>query len=697
MKTQLKLRLALLFYLGLLLITPKGHAMITVHVASTITAASASIAFLVYLLSRKPVERNILNRQLVLLFVLKLISFPYYSGLRYFQYRYLSQLQSQQEDWEGWELLLTGTLFSLSSTRIVVILNILMYTLFSAYRTLLFISPSKFNYLNKKKVLYSSILIVVLVFVFEILMSQVVFSPARCEINARGNRIHSLVVESRRETNFNMSTNLNKSSTEMPALISSEVSNVDTNLNITTLNDNIFSLESGKTCTLFPSGQILTFIFLLLEAIRFTFAVTRKYRMIKGRKIVPIQVNAVQSIGLQMRPQRILTGNISTGLNEPDQSRNIEERRLVLQSLTGNIVLSPGLNEPEQSRQSGSESNPNASRSIEEKRFFLLSLSGNTLLPPGLNEPEPLRHSGSDPNLNAPKKTIESSLVLQSLTGSIILPPGHNEQGPSRYSGSDLNLNAKASKSIEESSMVLQSLTGSIILPPGHNDQDPSRYSGSVSNLNAPKRIKEKRLDLLSSYTILPPGLNDPEQSMQSGSEPNLNTPNNIAERRMTLQSLTGNIILPPGLNEPKPSRHSGSESNFNVQQIIEKRRLSLPILPLNPIEPPGLNEPEQVIDNTHQDHTAQTLSDIEKMKNYVSFLILRTYTLIIVFMFIFMFYITLPIHILSWLDIRGELVSIDVYFIPVFWILYEKEAWSYTVKNVKKMYFSVLLRFYSE
>lgn len=277
MKGQLKLRLCLLSYLCLLLINPGWYGQFVIFLVATIIAASASIAFIAFLLSRKPAESNILNRQLVILFFLKLLSYPYYLGLVYYWYRSYSQLQSKQEDWEEWELGLMGTLFSLSSARIVSILSIVMYTLVSASRTLLFISPAKFNYLNKKLVLYSTILIVVLVFAFEIFMSQVVFSPGRCEVNESGNQIHSLASNSLkgfRKINFNISsqtydrctsTIFNETIMEFPDFISSGVSNNVTNLNLTSTenNNNQTGLEfSVKTCTLFPSLRIWTFMFL---------------------------------------------------------------------------------------------------------------------------------------------------------------------------------------------------------------------------------------------------------------------------------------------------------------------------------------------------------------------------------------------------------------------------------------------------
>jgi hypothetical protein len=542
-----------------------------VHVVATIPAASASIAFTAFLLSRKPAERTILHRQLVMVFLLKLVSYPYYSGQVYFWYRARSQLASQVEDWENWELGLMGTLFSFSTARILSILSIVMYTLVSASRMLLFVSPAKFNNLNKKLVLYSSILVVVLVFVFETVMSQVVFSPARCDVDVWGHLIHSSA--------SNIATDLNLTSSKWSHYTLSE-STQENNVNKT-------SLElSVKTCTLFPSLIIWTVIFLLLEVIRFTFAVSRKYKMIKRVKIVPMQSNAVQSIGLQ--PRRIIKEDVHikhTGsVPRANVMKNTRQRRLSLQTLPCSIIEYSGLNEPGSSKPP--DRGPNVSKDIDVNRLSTQILLGCDIESPGLNEPEQSRHTDKVTNAYIPKNINERRLVIEVMPENNALPHGNNKQGP-------------------------------------------SRHSGSVPKFNVPKNIEERRLTLQSF------------------------TPTNIEERRLSLQ------ILPP----------------------------------FNAIDSPELNEAELVVVNTNQDHTAQTLTDAEKMKDYVSFLFLRTYTLVIVTMFFGLVYLSLPIH----MEIRIEFVSIDVYFVPVFWILYEKEAWSYTVKNVKKMYLSVLLRFYRE
>ena len=272
---------------------------------------------------------------------------------------------------------------------------------------------------------------------------------------------------------------------------------------------------------------------------------------------------------------------------------------------------------------------------------------------------------------------------------------------PEQSMHSDKVQNDYVPKTVEERRLAFRSLTRNITILPGLNGQEQSKHSGSEPSFNVTKNIEERRLalrSLTSGNITMSPGLNGQEQSKHSCLEPSFNVPKNIEERRLALRSLTsGNITMSPGLNGQEQSRHSGSEPSFNVPKNIEERRLSLQILPWNTIESPENKAPEPVKANINKDHKAQASIDAKKMKDYVSFLILRTYTFVIVLMFIYMVYLSLPVHILSWLEIRIELITIDIYFVPVFWICYEKEAWSYTVKNVKNMCLSVVLRFYRE
>ena len=435
MKTKLKLRLGLLAYLCLCLTTTTlvGYGLVRykpfivcIQTAATIVSVAASVAFIIFLQSRKPAEKNILNRQILMHFCFKLIYYPYYLTLIFF--------------WQGsngqhpvdWKLVLMGTLLSYNSTRIMLILSLVMYTLISFSRTFLLISPAKFNALTPKFVVLWSILILVLVFAFEIIMSLFVFSPSTCDVTPNGVQMYSMAYS-----------------------ISNAVIPNETNFNRTSL-----ELQDLKVCTTFPSVRTLIVLFLVLEATRFTMAVTRKYKRIKSQ----------------------------------------------------NTIVKPA--QP-------------------------------TVPMVGLQPLIPIR-----------------------------------------------------------------------------------------------KCVDIKR----------------------SESFPIINVPQRDAVRRLSVQCLPRDTGISPS---------------------------------------PKHNEPEltSVIQIQQKDHTnsTQTPSELQEMKTYVSFLILRTYTLVIFIIVLWLVSFLVPNRFFSLLVIQTDLFSLDLYFVPVFWILIDKDVWRFTLKNCRKIFLSIVVKFSRE
>ena len=287
--TKLQLRIGLLAYLCLLLVVPEYRTLyrLCVNIAASVISASATLAFIMFLVSRKPVEKNILNRQILMHFYFKLFYYPYYFMIVYVGYSSRSQQQA------NWEKVLMSTVLSYSSARIMVILNITMYTLISASRTLLFLSPVTFNALNKMLVLLGSMLIMLLVFAFELFMAQVKFSPAKCDVNENGIHLHKLP----------HSIN-NKTSSEIPE----------------------------KSCQLFPSFRIVLCMFLFLEGLRFTVAVWRKFKMLK--KLRKVSVRPTQAITLKrqmpVQPVQAVEINRSDSLPTLNFAEINNRRRLSL-------------------------------------------------------------------------------------------------------------------------------------------------------------------------------------------------------------------------------------------------------------------------------------------------------------------------------------------------------------------------------
>ena len=244
-----QLRIGLMCYLGFLVATPSIYSLysfILDAIASTISIC-ATLTFIGYLSSRKPESKNILNRQMQLNFYLKLLYYPLYITMIYVGYKLKTDSKNNEI-----EHFLASTFLSYSSTRIWLILIITMYALISASRALLFISPATFLSLNSKIGYRISILIILIVLITEVCLSQIIFSPTRCEYNEKGHKIHALVNFFTNETTPESATSL-----------------------------------SPKTCTLFPSFRIALFILISFELIRLAVALIRFWRKINNRTIGP--------------------------------------------------------------------------------------------------------------------------------------------------------------------------------------------------------------------------------------------------------------------------------------------------------------------------------------------------------------------------------------------------------------------------
>ena len=417
MKSKLKLRLGLLAYFCFLLITPGEYTLMIVGVntVATTVSASSSLAFISFLHSRKPAEKNILNLQMQMHFYFKLLYYPYYSMLVYLWHR------SHSEQEEGWELLLRHTIFSYSSARILQILSVVMYSVISASRTLLFISPAKFYALQTRRVLFGSILTLMLVFVFEVIMSQAVFSPARCDVNESGIYIH-----------------------EIPHFVSKDAIN-----NGTCFNQTILELPE-KTCTLFPSFRIVIVLFLCLEATRLTVAVYRKYNRIKTQnKVSPVQTNPFPSKQVQQSnpipppfPFEPVQSNPLPSepvQSNPLPSEPVQYNPLLLEPVQFNplpskpVQSNPLPSEPVQSNPLPSEpvqSNPLPSEPVQSNLLPSEPIqSSPLLLEPVLSNPLPSEPVQSNPSESVQSKTEERSIsCLQSLERGNNKSPGTDFQ-----------------------------------------------------------------------------------------------------------------------------------------------------------------------------------------------------------------------------------------------------------------------------
>ena len=89
----------------------------------------------------------------------------------------------------------------------------------------------------------------------------------------------------------------------------------------------------------------------------------------------------------------------------------------------------------------------------------------------------------------------------------------------------------------------------------------------------------------------------------------------------------------------------------------------------------------------------AGTPSVLQLLVSYASSLVLRTYSLVIVIATILFVSLLLPEEMYTYwrLEIHADLVLLDLYFVPVFWILIDKEAFRFAEKQAKKIYYGIV------
>ena len=278
MKAKFKLRLLLAGYVCFLLITPTIYSLYSVFVdgVASFLAISAIVQFINYLKSRKSSEKNILNRQMLLNFYLKLIYYPLYYMMIYVGYSSLSPPVNELET------ILASTILSYSSTRIWLILTIAMYMLLSASRALLIISPGTFLSLDAKFFQRVSLLVIIIIFIFELIISQVVYST--CDVNEKGHQLHTLM-----DLNFfsdDIQIEIDNTSFTSGTDQEMQPNYEGFSLNGTQLTNGT-TLGGPRVCFLFPSFKIILFLIIIFEMTRLTVALGRLRKSIKLKKVGP--------------------------------------------------------------------------------------------------------------------------------------------------------------------------------------------------------------------------------------------------------------------------------------------------------------------------------------------------------------------------------------------------------------------------
>ena len=172
------LQLFLVIYCFSLLAVPETsiYALI-VNGAAVALAMAADTAFLVFLQSRKPVEKTVLNRLLVVNFSFKILLPVYYFAITCIGYDSIVKDISLSDS-------LSTTIFSYASFKMMANLSFIIYIIISLSRLLLFISPSLFRSLNPT----TTMLIPVGILVIYLITFQSILLP--CEVDQQGNGVH---------------------------------------------------------------------------------------------------------------------------------------------------------------------------------------------------------------------------------------------------------------------------------------------------------------------------------------------------------------------------------------------------------------------------------------------------------------------------------------------------------------------------
>ena len=91
------------------------------------------------------------------------------------------------------------------------------------------------------------------------------------------------------------------------------------------------------------------------------------------------------------------------------------------------------------------------------------------------------------------------------------------------------------------------------------------------------------------------------------------------------------------------------------------------------------------------------TCAVLHEVKNYILALVMRTYSLVILLAIIAMIIFLLPerlIFIKHTHRLFLILIDLDMYFVPIFFILIDKEMFQFTKKKIKDCYRSLVIKF---
>lgn len=290
MDTKHKLRLGVFVYVFILLFTPGEYTLYSICVDGMASVVSVCITayFISFLNSRKPTEKNILNKQMVMNFCLKFIYYLFY--FMAMVVGYIVKIRPPTD----LEKILMSSFLSYSTGRLLTILSVATYTLMSASRTLLFILPRTYHTLNVKLFQRLSMAIISSLALMELILSQLVFSSDKCDVNENGYELHTLTnffpADKKPLTNTlccktnetdKILPNFNETWEEYDEITNHSLYDMFPLLNQTKEKKTI----AIKTCTLFPTLRIIMIMLVLIEMARLITAIARMIRKMKNQTV----------------------------------------------------------------------------------------------------------------------------------------------------------------------------------------------------------------------------------------------------------------------------------------------------------------------------------------------------------------------------------------------------------------------------
>ena len=291
--------------------------------------------FIAFLRSRKPVEKNILNRQFLFNFYLKICTMLRVYISTVYTYTFVALGEKSP----------ASLLINYIGVRTSGIIQIASYVLISVSRMVLIVSPVTFHKLNTTLWATMTYISIAMLFTVDLFLQLVVYSPSKCQENLAGIKLHepffayseiqSVIFVSNGDQSLLTGSELENQTvwTEMESENKSSQTNAE---NITLFYGSYPSVL--EPCRVFPFLSILLSSILVLETIRALSAVIKYTK--KKNKHTKLISRALQSFRHLVKPHQVRPILVGTPVQLPIQMSTLKRGRGG--SLPNNSILLDG-------------------------------------------------------------------------------------------------------------------------------------------------------------------------------------------------------------------------------------------------------------------------------------------------------------------------------------------------------------------